>query len=141
MFANYDTSSFPIVKVIIEGLPEGNEFNDFLTQWLSLYERIEHFSFIFDVRNLGLINLKYCIKMSLFIYQLKKREIQYLQKSIILINDTRVKRLLDFIFILQKPVADVFIINTEETIDYYKDNIQSINSYNLNDNITYISVN
>lgn len=139
MFANYDTSSFPIVKVIIEGLPQNNEFESFLTQWVELYNREQNFILIFDVRNLGLISPKYCIKMSLFIYQLKKREIQYLQKSIILINDTRVKRLLDFIFILQKPVADVFIINTEETIDYYKDNIQSITGDNLNENITYIS--
>lgn len=139
MFSNYDTTSFPIVKVTIEGLPQNNEFDMFLSNWLDLYNRNENFTLLFDIRRLGIINIKYCIKMSLFIYQLKKRETQYLQKSIILINDNRVKRLLDFIFILQKPVADVFIIYTEESIDYYKDNIQTININNLNENITYIS--
>lgn len=139
MFSNYDTTYFPIVKVTIEGLPQNNEFDMFLSNWLELYNRNENFILLFDIRRLGIINIKYCIKMSLFIYQLKKKEIQYLQKSIILINDNRVKRLLDFIFILQKPVADVFIIYTEESIDYYKDNIQTININNLDENITYIS--
>ena len=74
-----------------------------------------------------------------FIHELKKKEIQYLQKSIILINDKRVQKLLDFIFMIQKPVADVFIINTNESIDNYQKNFHEISSNNLNNDTIYIS--
>ena len=49
--------------------------------------------------------------MSLFIRSLKRKEYQYLKKSIIYIPNRTAKRLLDFIFMIQPPVAPVFIIN------------------------------
>ena len=54
---------------------------------------------------------KYALKMPMFIKRLKKREKQYLQKSIILINDNKIKYMLDFIFLVQSPVAPVYIYN------------------------------
>ena len=139
MFSTYDETLFPIVKVTIEGLPQDNEFDIFLSQWLKLYDKNKNFYLLFDIRNLGLIGIRYCIQMALFIHELKKKEIQYLQKSIILINDKRVQKLLDFIFMIQKPVADVFIINTNESIDNYQKNFHEISSNNLNNDTIYIS--
>tara|TARA_Y100000996_G_C22226907_1_gene521971 strand:- start:178 stop:600 length:423 start_codon:yes stop_codon:yes gene_type:complete len=139
MFSTYDETLFPIVKVTIEGLPQDNEFDIFLSQWLKLYDKNQNFYLLFDIRNLGLIGIRYCIQMALFIHELKKKEIQYLQKSIILINDKRVQKLLDFIFMIQKPVADVFIINTNESIDNYQKNFHEISSNNLNNDTIYIS--
>ena len=139
MFSTYDETLFPIVKVTIEGLPQDNEFDIFLSQWLKLYDKNQNFYLLFDIRNLGLIGIRYCIQMALFIHELKKKEIQYLQKSIILINDKRVQKLLDFIFMIQKPVADVFIINTNESIDNYQKDFHEISSNNLNNDTIYIS--
>ena len=139
MFSTYDETLFPIVKVTIEGLPQDNEFDIFLSQWLKLYDKNKNFYLLFDIRNLGLIGIRYCIQMALFIHELKKKEIQYLQKSIILINDKRVQKLLDFIFMIQKPVADVFIINTNESIDNYQKNFHEISSNTLNNDTIYIS--
>ena len=139
MFSTYDETLFPIVKVTIEGLPQDNEFDIFLSQWLKLYDKNQNFYLLFDIRNLGLIGIRYCIQMALFIHELKKKEIQYLQKSIILINDKRVQKLLDFIFMIQKPVADVFIINTNESIDNYQKDFHEISSTHLNNDTIYIS--
>ena len=64
--------------------------------------------------------------MSEFIYKLKKKPIQYLQKSIIIVNNSFIQSLLDLIFFIQSPVAPVYIIEKS-------DNVQKILDNNLND--------
>ena len=65
--------------------------------------------------------------MSLFIKKLKKRDYHYLQKSIIFCKSNIVKRMLDFIFMLQPPVAPVYIISNQDHIQYIlDDNINDI---------------
>jgi hypothetical protein len=141
MFSTYNLNFFPIVEVLINGLPQNNEFDEFLQNWLQLYDRNQNFILLFDIRNIGDINIKYCFKMSLFIRSIRKQNPQYLQKSIILINNDKIKRLLDLIFTLQSPVADVFIINTEESINDIKLKIDTITIDNTDENIIYIEPN
>ena len=120
MFAEFDETNFPLVKVIMNDVPESDdEFQSFLDKWIELYEKKEDFKFLFDTTNVGLPHLKYSIKMSQFIKKLKKEPYQYLQESIILINNNKVKWLLDFIFTIQPPVAPVYIykLNNSETIE------------------------
>ena len=120
MFARFDETNFPLVKVIMNDVPESDdEFQPFLNKWLELYENQQDFKFLFDTTNVGLPHLKYSIKMSQFIKKLKKEPYQYLQESIILINNNKVKWLLDFIFTIQPPVAPVYIykLNNSETIE------------------------
>ena len=38
MFAEYDRTYFPLVKVNISGIPSNNDFDLFLEEWLRLYE-------------------------------------------------------------------------------------------------------
>ena len=105
---------------------------------------MNEFSFLFDIRELGNVSLKYCMKMSLFIYKLRKKEYQYLQKSVIVLNDTKIQRLLDFIFALQSPVADVFIYNNNtdsiEELELFAHNISLVNLEEYN-NVLYIEPN
>ena len=54
--------------------------------------------------------------MSLFIRELKKRDIQYLTSSRIYVYSKFTKYLLDLIFFIQKPVATVYIHYNEEVI-------------------------
>ena len=54
--------------------------------------------------------------MSLFIKELKNRDIQYLTKSEIYVYNKFTKYLLDLIFNLQKPVAPVNIHYNDEII-------------------------
>lgn len=131
MFAEYDYSLYDtksIVKIKLNKKIEDNkDFNDFLNKWLELYEREKDFIFIFDTSDVGFIPIKYSIQMSLFIKNLKKREYHYLQKSIIFVKSNIVKRMLDFIFMLQPPVAPVYIINNLDHIQYIlEDNIDDI---------------
>lgn len=112
MFATFDKSSFPIVKVVFEEGPNSDEeFDNFTNEWLELYNQKINFTFLFDTINMRNPAYKYTIKMSQFIKRLKREEIQYLEKSIILINTNKIKYMLDFIFLIQKPVAPVYIYN------------------------------
>lgn len=129
MFYSFNKENFPIVKVIFNGSPESDDdFQLFLNEWLSLYYEKKEFIFYFDTINLGTPHLKYSLKMSEFIKKLKKNEIQYLQQSIILINNNLIKFLLEFIFLIQSPVAPVYIFN-----------ISNVNlSNNIEENINFI---
>ena len=141
MFAEYDRTYFPLVKVNISGIPSNNDFDLFLEEWLRLYEEERDFMFLFDIRDLGDVSLKYCVKMSMFIYRLRKRPYQYLQKSMILLNNNNIKRLLDFIFILQPPVAPVYLYHTETSSEDLRELAENISRESLTDNIIYIKPN
>lgn len=116
MFAKFDYSEFPIVKVnFSESIENSDNFNKFLQEWLKLYENKINFTFIFNTEKVGYINPKYCILMSLFIKELKNKEVQYLKKSDIYVSSYFVLYLLDLIFYLQKPVAPVYIHYKDKT--------------------------
>jgi hypothetical protein len=133
MFADFDESSFPIVNVILhEGPLNDNDFNLFIQKWVEYYNNKQFFSFVFDTTELKNPSFKYALKMPIFIYYLKKRNIQYLEKSIILINDNKIKYLLDFIFSVQKPVAPVYIYNIKQgMINDHQDIIKDENTLTI----------
>ena len=111
MFAEYNYDKFPYVRVNFNKTIENNEdFDKFLAGWIELYNQKQNFIFIFDTTNVGFVNPIYCFKMAMFIHNLKQREIQYLQKSYIIVASDVVEKLLELIFFLQKPVAPVHII-------------------------------
>ena len=57
MFAIYDYSNFPEVKVMFHGSPKDeDDFQLFTDQWLKLYEDKKEFSFLFDVENMVIVN-------------------------------------------------------------------------------------
>ena len=121
-FSEYETKS--IVKVFLnKEINDDNDFNIFLDKWRELYNLQKDFIFIFDTSNVGYIPIKYSIKMSLFIRNLKRERYQYLQKSIIYVNSNIVKSMLDFIFMIQPPVAPVYIIDNKDNIDKILNNI------------------
>ena len=117
MFSEYNYDDLPNVKVTFnEGPNKLEEYDDFINKWLELYDKKENFTFIFDTTNMKNPSYKYALKMSQFIKTLKKKDIQYLEKSIILINSNNIKYLLDGIFLIQKPVAPVYIYNINNGI-------------------------
>ena len=112
MFANYDYTNFPIVKVDISGvITSDKDFTDFTKQWLDLYDNGLNFEFVFDTKNAGLVNIKYCIYMAFFIKLLKKRKKQYLTKSTIFVYNNYIFKLFKFIFYMEPPVAPVYLYN------------------------------
>ena len=101
------------------------------------------FSFLFDIRELGDVSLKYCVKMSMFIYKLRKRS-SISSKDIIVLNDNKIQRLLDFIFAIQSPVADVFIYNNNtdsiEELEYFANTISLVGLEEY-ENVIYVEPN
>ena len=126
MFVKFNYDNFPNVHVTFGKLNSNEDFNILTNEWLKLYEQKIPFTFIFDSSNLEVYNIKYSFKMSAFIYRLKKEPIQYLQKSIIIVNNSFIQSLLDLIFFIQSPVAPVYIIRDPN-------NVQKILDNNLND--------
>ena len=143
MFAHYDHSHFPIVSVVFsETVQNENEFDLFLQKWLELYHDQSDFYFLFDTRKMQNIPLKYSIKMALFIKKLRKQPYHYLQKSLILVNNPNIKRLLDFVFTMQSPVAPVYIWLTEESDQtILETKLLQLSKRNLTNNIIYIKPN
>lgn len=136
MFADFNRDNFPIVKVTMNGKPESDEdFDNFLNEWTKLYEERNDFIFVFYTENVSNPDIKYSIRMSQYIKTLRKKDYQFLQKSIILINRNKVRWMLDFIFSIQPPVADVYLIDTNK----YTFDLSQIESINHEENgITYI---
>ena len=127
MFVSFDETEYPIVRVNFTGVVRNdNDFSQFTNKWLELYERNANFTFIFDTRNMGIMGPKYCLKMASFIKELKKRQIQYLEKSIIIVSNRYIRFLLWLIFKIQKPVAPVYItdIHQDIFIKMLNDNVQ-----------------
>ena len=117
MFSEFFYDRFPKVYVKFNGVIENEEdFNQFLRRWIQLYDNKREFTFIFDTREMGMMGVKYCKKMADFIKSIKKRDIQYLQRSIIIVKNTYIKWLLWMIFKLESPVAPVYIVRKKEDI-------------------------
>lgn len=126
MFVKFNYDNFPNVHVTFGKLNSNEDFNILTTEWLRLYEQKIPFTFIFDSSNLEVYNIKYSFKMSSFIKRLKRQPIQYLQRSIIIVNNSFIQSLLDLIFFIQSPVAPVYIIKDPNLV-------QKILDDNLND--------
>lgn len=131
MFADFDYSlynSHSIIKVMFYNEINEIYFNNFIEEWQRLYKLKKNFIFIFNTKNVGLMPLSYSIQMSQFISKLKKEPKQYLQKSIIIVNNNIVKYMLNIIFTFQSPVASVYIV---ELNHHTNNNITKI----LNNNV------
>ena len=73
MFAEYNYDEFPYVRVKFNNTIENNEdFDKF--SWLDRFvQSKKNFTFIFDTTNVGFVNPKYCVKMAMFIHNLKTK--------------------------------------------------------------------
>ena len=135
MWATYDDSEFPIIRVNLQGKIQNNvDFCNFITTWESYNLRRSEYIFIFDSREVGYVNIKYAFKMANFIKELKRKE-QYLKSSIIIVENKYIRFLLNLIFKLQKPVADVYMTRdaSETHIQRIRDVVYGGYSYDLSD--------
>ena len=88
MWAYYDYTNFPIVKVKCKGpLRSNKDYKDFVNNWIQLYDNKKKFKFIFDTKECGYVHIKYAYSMVSFIKKLKQLPVQYLESSIITYNN------------------------------------------------------
>lgn len=132
MWANFDTSEFPKVKVTM-GVGELNDISweKFKKDWLSLYKYGKEFEVNFDTSSVGFVNPKYAFRTISFINELKATEEthgrQLMTKSTIFCNSFYVRSLLNLIFKLKKPVCKIYV--TSNNIS----NVSKIGKININD--------
>lgn len=138
MFAKFEFKLFPIVIVkFSESIENDQDFENFINSWKNLYLLKHKFTFIFDTTDVGFPPIKYCYRMSKFIRELRDESTQYLEKSLIIVRNKNVMRLLNLIFYIQPPVATVLI-----TDDYFEKVYKNINAKNvLNTNINLKNIN
>ena len=123
MFATFDYTSLPIIHIYMNNEIENDEdFDRFTNEWILIYSRRQPVNFVFHAEKVGLLPIKYAFKMSSFMKKLKKYSEQYLKKSVIVIDDYSARRLLNLIFFLQPPVADVYVTCKPDLIDTIMEN-------------------
>ena len=110
MFCIYNYQGFPNVNVSFHGsIYSESDFALFTNQWKQLYEDKRYFTFVFDMKDIGLINPYWSYRVASFISELKKEPIQYLTESTIINVNTFTSYLLQIVFSFQSPVAPVTI--------------------------------
>ncbi len=116
-FALYNYEQFPEVRVTFHGtIKKENDFTWFTQQWIDLYVDQKEFNFLFDMKDIGLVNPLYSYKMASFISELKKHPVQYLTHSKIINVNRFMKYLLYIVFKFQSPVAPVEICCLDDSI-------------------------
>lgn len=142
MWANYDYSTFPIIKVNLSGkLTNDSEYYDFIRKWTLLYQNKKYFKFIFDTSECGYVNMKYSLKLPSFIKKLKKLPTQYLTESIIIYNSEWIKFLLKISLNIQSPVAPVYLIHKKDFLNIRGNIFNAIKDKNLSKKITLYNPN
>ena len=106
-------SNFPIINVVFPEKMDDRSMNQLLTTWKRLYQEQKYFKFIFDTKKLSSVGFTYCFQMAKFMYELKQEKTQYLEESMIIVDNPMIHRLLDFVFLIQKPVSKVRIVNDD----------------------------
>jgi len=130
-------NKFPRIDMKFNYITNDNEYALFEQGWLNLYKEKKDFHFNIDVTNIISANIKYAFKLSSFIKFIKKNiKVQYLKYSIIIVNTTFVKYLLNIIFTISSPVAPVYIINKD---DYYMEINEDINNNKKIERAIYVS--
>mgnify|MGYP001184355046 CR=1 FL=1 len=126
MWCIIDKTNFPIIKISFNSEKQvEEEFDEFLAEWLKLYEEQQEFYFIFDTCDLGMMNVKYAYKMSKFIKELKKRDKQFLKKILIILKNQYISFLLNIVFSITKPVANVYLFS-DHSDKLIKEDIENI---------------
>lgn len=113
MFASIDKSNFPVVRITFSDDIDETSFNDFLNEWRQLYREKKEFSFIFDTINMGFPPISYCYLMIQFLQSMKSQKKHYLKNSTIIVPNDYLIYLLNLIFMVESPISDVTVINSE----------------------------
>ena len=129
MFFEINLSLFPIVLIKFKNQEiNDRDFDFFLRSWENIYSYKKNFALIFDMIDMPIYSLRYSFKMASFIKKIRGFSIQYLKKSIMIIDNDKILQMLKFIFYLQPPVADIYIT---------KENVENILHHIENDNNIY----
>lgn len=138
IFSNFNKSNFPEILVNLNSnINSLEDYLDFENKWLDCYNQNKKFYFIFDITKVGMINPIYSYYLINFIKKLKTLNNNHLLNfSIIIVDNWYIKQLLFFVFNIQSPVSDVYIIEKNIDINSLINNIN--NNLIIKDDNIYI---
>lgn len=123
-FAIFDKSTFPKINVkFSKNINSFDDYRNFEKEWLRCYMEHKDFYFIFDTCEVGFVNPMYGYHLTNFIEKVKALKYELLQYSIIIVDNWYIKQLLFWVFQVQSPVADVYIVEKNVNIDQLIENI------------------
>jgi len=107
---------FPLVLINLEGIVTGENVDFIIKEWTDLYKEQKEFFFIFNTTKFKNVNLRDIYRLTKFIKKFKNEPVQYLKRSIIIIDKSKTfqRNIIRFIFSIQSPTAPVYIANTAE---------------------------
>jgi len=112
----------PIVLVILDGDVKMVDLQLVMDEWESLYNTKTEFFFIFNTLKCGSFSVSYIFKLATFIKKMKSRPIQYLLRSIIIVDKSMTfeRNIIKLIFSIQSPCAPIYLVeNAEDSLDLH----------------------
>ena len=109
MKSEFNTDQWPVVICTIAGRVNNEEaFQSYLTNWSKLYlkasDKKTKFSLVFDIRKLDGVDMKYLLGQAMFLKKTKSLTELWLNRSSILVNKPSIRRILDFVFTIYRPI-------------------------------------
>lgn len=147
MKVSYNVLKFPTVRVTITNDTDtGNTYyKKFMNFWEEQYNKKNHFHFLFDIQSLSTPNIWLIIDFIKRQKKLKLQEEQYLDYSIILVDNLFIKTILDKIWRVCPPLNTVYLVTqlyiANQLLEHLNNNFlcnEYILSYIMCNNITKI---
>jgi hypothetical protein len=145
-FVIFSYDSYPKINVNLTGyIKSTNDFDSFINGWESLYVNNNDVKFTLIINTLSynssLYDLKYCYSLIQFLNKIKEKRLvdknyNKLKHSIIIVNNTITRYLLEFIFSFQTPLANIYIVETIESAEYLYYNFEN----NIENNYFNVSI-
>lgn len=114
MKITYNTDNFPLVYVYFnnDSDTKNKYYDDFMNYWEGNYKKKQYFKFLMDLTNLTKPNLLKLKDFMMRLVKLKDNNEQYLQYSVIVLNNDVVSGILNFLLKLYPPLNTVYIVST-----------------------------
>tara|TARA_Y100000768_G_scaffold388111_1_gene382235 strand:+ start:3382 stop:3834 length:453 start_codon:yes stop_codon:yes gene_type:complete len=147
MKVNFSIFNFPTVRVTITNETDDDNiyYNKFMNFWEEQYNKKNHFHFLFNLQTLSRPNLGLIIDFIKRQKKLKLEEEQYLDYSIILVDNIFIKTILDKIWRICPPLNTVYLVTqlyiANQLLEHLNNDFlcnEYILSYIMSNNITKI---
>ena len=133
------------VKITNETDIDNNSYKKFMDYWEYNYKNKNHFNLFMDLESLSIPNMGLCLDFIGRQREMKKSKVQYLDYSVVVVNNEFIKKVLNGIWRICPPLNTVYLV-TEMSVgllllNYIKDPFFSdeyINAYIEMYNITKI---
>lgn len=114
MKITYNTDNFPLVYVYFnnDSDTKNKYYDDFMNYWEGNYKKKQYFKFLMDLTNLTKPNLLKLKDFMMRLVKLKDNNEQYLQYSVIVLNNDVVNGIFNFLCKLYPPLNTIYMTST-----------------------------